>query len=253
MRIARETEFAMDAQPLTVERGNGTLVDQISGALRRAIVDGEYRVGDRLPSEAMLTKRFGVSRTVVREAIAVLRSERIVEARQGAGVFVLQPQVSAGDVLKAGDLARLSSILEILELRAPVEIEAAGLAAQRRSPVQEEAILLLHRSLENAARAGEPTTAADFALHLGIADATNNPRFRQFLEMLGQGVIPRSQLTGGGERSIVSLDQLVSEHDAIVTAIVNGEVEAARRAMQEHLLGSQRRYRSLLRNGPQHV
>ncbi len=237
----------MDSQPLTVERGNGTLVEQISGALRRAIAEGEYATGDRLPSEAMLTRRFGVSRTVVREAIAALRSERMVEARQGAGVFVLEPQVQPGNALQTGDLARLSSILEVLELRAPVEIEAAGLAAQRRSPAQEEAIVHLQRALEDAAHAGQPTVDADFALHLGIAEATNNPRFRQFLEMLGQGVIPRSQLVDGGEGYVVSVDQLMDEHNAIVTAILNGEVEEARRAMRLHLQGSQRRYRTLLR------
>src|SRR3954468_11749941 len=108
---------------LATAKGSGTLVFQLSETLRQAIAGGQYAPGARLPSEAQLTEAHGVSRTVVREAIAALRADRLVEARQGAGVFVLEPQASARPTmlsLNNIDLARVSSMIELLELRAAV-------------------------------------------------------------------------------------------------------------------------------------
>lgn len=75
-----------------ISRSAGNLVAKVSEQLRRSIQAGEITPGTKLPSEARLTESFGVSRTVIREAIAALRADRLVEARQGAGVFVLEPQ-----------------------------------------------------------------------------------------------------------------------------------------------------------------
>lgn len=229
-------------------KGAGTLVTQVGDAIRRQILGGDYAPGDRLPSEAQLTEAHGVSRTVVREAIAALRADGLVEPRQGAGVFVLEAAPAPIFSPQSVDRARLSSMIEILELRTGVEVEAAGLAALRRSPAQEETIMERHDAVRAAMEAGRPTAEADFALHLAIADATSNPRFREFLEALGQGVIPRAALKAGDEAGsyIARIDE---EHGRIVTAISNGDEEAARAAMRRHLRGSQTRYRALLRDG----
>jgi DNA-binding FadR family transcriptional regulator len=95
---------------------------------------------------------------------------------------------------------------------------------------------------------GQSTSDTDFALHLAIADATNNPRFREFLAMLGSSMIPRASLQSDvdEEEAITYLRQIHEEHSEIVNAISDGRVEAARAAMDKHLKGSQRRYRSLL-------
>lgn len=114
---------------------------KVSEELRGQIAKGRYKTGERLPSEAQLTQEFGVSRTVVREAIASLRSDGLVEPRQGAGVFVLEPAPVERRPFHNVDLARVSSLIEMLELRTAVEGDAAGLAALRRSPAQEEKII----------------------------------------------------------------------------------------------------------------
>ncbi len=117
---------------LDTGRGSRTLVSRLGETLRQAIATGQFPPGSRLPSEAQLTEAHGVSRTVVREAIASLRADRLVEARQGAGVFVLEPSSAVQPVmlsLSNIDLARVSSMIELLELRTAVEVEAAGLAA----------------------------------------------------------------------------------------------------------------------------
>ena len=239
-----------DVRPARAE-GRGTLVGAVSADLRRLVTEGEIRPGDKLPSEAALTKKYKVSRTVIREAIASLRADGLVEAKQGAGVFVLNSQPAAAFPFQAFDEARISSMIEILELRTAIEIEAAGLAAARRSPAQEEAIFERCQDIDQLITEGRPTTEADFAFHLAIADATNNPRFREFLEMMGQRVIPRTVLQGDhAERTPSSyLGQLQAEHKAIAEAISARDEQAAREAVRTHLKGSHERYRQLLRQG----
>ncbi|WP_440411389.1 FadR/GntR family transcriptional regulator [Neorhizobium petrolearium] len=243
--------MSMETKPDT-GKGSKTLVSKLGDALRQAITAGQFPPGSRLPSEAQLTEAHGVSRTVVREAIAALRADRLVEARQGAGVFVLEPPTSAkAPMLSLSniDLARVSSMIELLELRTAVEVEAAGLAALRRSPAQEEVILDRHYAVRACLEASMPTSEADFALHLAIAEATNNPRFREFLTMIGRNLIPRAALRSDDSETdqAAYIKLLDDEHNAIVAAISNGDEEGAREAMRRHLRGSQLRYRALLR------
>lgn len=229
-------------------RGTGTLVSQVADKLREAILAGEFAVGRKLPSEAQLTTAYGVSRTVIREAIAALRSDGLVEPRQGAGVFVLEPPIQEAAPFQNLDYDRVSSVIEMLELRTAVEVEAAALAALRRSPQQEETIVLCHQKIQSLADQGQNTSEADFALHTAIAEATNNPRFAEFMRMIGQSVIPRAALqTDSAPHAPDYLNQLGAEHSAIIDAISNGDSEAAAAAMRLHLRGSQARYRSILR------
>lgn len=225
-----------------------TLVVEVLDSLRAQITSGQYKPGDRLPSEARLTEEYGVSRTVVREAVAALRADGLVDPQRGAGVFVIEPQPVAAAPFSDVDTDRLSSMLELLELRAAIEVEAAGLAAQRRSPAQEEKILSALRVVNEAALGEAGSHEADFALHLAIAEATNNPRFAEVLKMLGAQMIPRQGLAAsGGVVSKDYLNLLKQEHESIVNAVLDGNEEAARDAMRRHLKGSQSRYRRLLR------
>ncbi|MEZ5809423.1 MAG: FadR/GntR family transcriptional regulator [Zhengella sp.] len=232
-------------------RKRGNLVQALAATLRRSIRDGDHPVGGKLPSEAELTAQHGVSRTVVREAIAALRSEGLVDARQGAGVFVISSQPAGGAPFQDVDTGKLSSILEILELRTAVEVEAAGLAAMRCSPAQEEAVYRRLADLDACIAAGEPTTQADFGFHIAIAEATSNPRFSEFLAMLGPDLIPRRRLQTGGHETVRAdyLAMLQAEHREIADAIAAHDAEAARHAMRAHLQGSQARYKRMLRNG----
>ena len=229
--------------------GKRTLASEISDSLRLAISRGEYRPGDRLPSEAQLTQAHDVSRTVVREAITLLRAGGLVEARQGSGVYVLPPLTDAP--AKRVNQATLSSALEILELRTPVEVEAAGLAALRRSPAQEELLFDRHAAIIALAGDGKPIRDADFNLHLAIAESTNNPQFTTFLVAFGNTAIPSSTLVTANvaEAQISYHGQLINEHEQIVLAISRGDEDAARQAMRAHLEGSQRRHRDILQQG----
>ncbi|WP_404402094.1 FadR/GntR family transcriptional regulator [Pelagibacterium halotolerans] len=239
----------MDADNQEAANG-GTLVVQVSRTLRAAILAGQFKPGDKLPSEAKLTEVHGVSRTVVREAIAALRADGLVEPRRGAGIFVLESGAAHAQPFKNIDHARISSIIELLELRGAVEMEAAALAALRRSPAQEEEVHEKHAAIQACIARDAPTSAADFEFHKAIARATNNPRFLEFVELMGQDAIPRAALQSAekGRSSPAYLTQIHDEHGQIVSAISDGNAEAAREAMREHLQGSQRRYRALLRD-----
>lgn len=251
--VMEDTPVTMQQDPKPL-RPSGNLVTYVSELLRQAIQAGNFKPGEKLPSEAKLTQAHNVSRTVVREAIAALRSEGLVEARQGAGVFVLevaQPEILPFQNL---DYERISSVIELLELRTAVEVEAAALAALRRSPQQEERIIDAHREVLRRLENGGATSDADFALHLAIADAANNPRFREFLSMIGAGVIPRAALQDGQDASSGNyIAKLHEEHSAIIDAISMSDEDAAREAMRKHLKGSQARYRAVLRRTPSNI
>ena len=135
-------------------RARRNLVAEVVARLREKIEGGEFAVGDRLPSEAQLTEAFSVSRTVVREAIATLRADGLVEPRQGAGVFVLEPAATVLRPFQIVDVDKISSIIEVLELRTALEMEAAALAAARRSPAQEEEIYQAEAEIRALAERG---------------------------------------------------------------------------------------------------
>ncbi|PRD42425.1 FadR family transcriptional regulator [Phyllobacterium phragmitis] len=225
-----------------------SLSAEVAEALRDDISGGAYRIGDKLPTEPALIARFGVSRTVIREAIVTLRADGLVQSRHGVGVFVTQPHRAVPELQLLTQVnKKISDIIEELELRASVEIEAAGLAAERCAPAQEAEIQAQLDAFETLMRAGDPTAQADFEFHVAIARATNNARFEEFLAHLGRRTIPRSKLRDmAGTDNIENRDaQLHREHMAVAEAIYARDSQAAREAMRVHLGGSLRRYRVL--------
>lgn len=226
--------------------------------LQEKIFSGELGPGDQLPTEQQLVSEFGVSRTVVREAISGLRANGLVDARQGRGVFVTDRKLRFEFSAFGGDLGELGTILELLELRLPVEIEAAGLAAMRRSPAQEARIRLAFNRLAQSIEQGESAVGADFDLHMAIVEATNNHFYVDVLKFLGQKTIPRSQLSSGPASDPQGyLDLIQGEHARIVDAISEQDADRARAEMRTHLLGSLNRYRSLMtkvhKSSPSHL
>ncbi|WP_033068749.1 FadR/GntR family transcriptional regulator [Thalassospira australica] len=227
-----------------------SLTEKVISSLRREIESGQREPGSKLPTEPVLTEQFGVSRTVVREAIAALKADGLLEPRQGAGVFVLAPQPRNTDhSIFAVDYAQVSDVLEILELRMAVEIEAAGLACTRSSVAQQAKIFEAMANMEDALEKGNPTAQADFEFHSAIADATNNRRFAEFLEHLGDKTIPRAQLRRRppeAKDQKTYMEMIMGEHRKIYDAIAARDEDTARRAMRDHLSLSQTRYQKLL-------
>ena len=228
-----------------------TLAEKVIADLRRDMEDGSLKPGMMLPTEPMLTKKFGVSRTVIREAIAALKAEGLLNPRQGAGVFVLDPSVRQDGAPFKIDNAQISDILEILELRMAVEIEAASLACARCSVGHQAKIYeALQKMIVQVEKRGL-ATKADYEFHLAIAEATSNRKYSEFLGFLGAKIIPRAQLQ---HKRLVAEDQatymtkILDEHHRIYEAIALRDAKKARQAMRNHLTRAQASYQNLLLN-----
>lgn len=235
-----------------IGRPRPRLSDRVVEALREEIASGTLAPGARLPTEGQLCERYGVSRTVVREAVTRLAADDLVTPRQGAGVFVNEPPRSSVRNLLAELGDKVSMVLNVLEVRMAVEIEAAALAAQRRSSSQEAAIFEAFTVFEATMRDGHGTGEADFLFHRAVADATNNPFYVEILDILGRRTIPRdlvSAVPGNLLQSQVYQEKLHREHEDIMNAISDGDGDSARDAMRRHLSASRRRYHALLREG----
>ena len=186
--------MAGQSQPKSTRGEKRSLVESLVADLRAEILDGKIPVGGKLPSEAALTAQHAVSRTVVREAVAALRSEGLVEPRQGSGVYVTGTRRAFPLPFENLASEKLSSLVEMMEFRIAVEAESAALAAARRSPAQDARIAETLDALDRAAEEGQATGALDLEFHLAVAQATNNPRFVDFLTALGKNAIPRSRV-----------------------------------------------------------
>lgn len=224
------------------ERRAQQIIDNLSAEIR----SGKLKNGDQLPTEPQLERAYGVSRTVVREAIADLRSAGYVVPIQGKGVFVSSDSEWAGVKLTQSEVGTIAETLEMLEFRLATEGEAAAIAAYRRTAQQEAAISAAHRKMARAIDAGESTVDADYEFHSAIATATNNRFYLEALRQFGSRSIPRGQFPTLPETGDANyLRKVQAEHEAILRAIVEQDPDAARKAMREHMLASQRRYRLL--------
>jgi GntR family transcriptional regulator, transcriptional repressor for pyruvate dehydrogenase complex len=235
----------MRIRPLVAERKlSRRLFEQLASEIR----SGRLAPGARLPTEQALTRAARVSRTVVREAVAALRAEGLVVTRQGVGAFVSAEPQRAPFRIEPERMQSLDDILAVMELRLGVEIESAGLAAERASKGQVRTILSALNSIEAAGASGRSAVDEDLAFHRAIAEATGNREFPRFLQFIGRHLIPRRTVSGlpermGGERAYLALIQ--EEHRRIYQAIESGDPRVAREAMRRHLTRSIERYRKL--------
>ncbi|HEX7926378.1 MAG TPA: FadR/GntR family transcriptional regulator [bacterium] len=225
------------------------LTHEIAERIATDILSGKLPPGARLPTEQELVAALGVSRTVVREAVAALRAEGLILTRQGVGAFVAADVQRRPFRLAAEGLGAIETVLDVMELRAAVEVEAASLAAQRREPAALRRIGKALAGIDSAIGRGEAAIAEDFEFHRAIAEATGNPQFPDFLKYLGSFIIPRqsvrvTQVVEAASRRAY-LETIQGEHRRIYDAIGANDEAAARDAMRQHLTKSQGRYRRL--------
>lgn len=216
------------------------LSDLVHAKIAGRIRSGEYPVDARLPTENELAEMLGVSRPVVREALARLRSDGVVTSRRGSGTYVqrtIEPE--------QGGVSPLTSIADMrrcLEYRISMEGEAAWHAANG-APRDRE---MLHNAMAQLTRdlaANTMEVDDDFAFHLGVAQATGNRFFASTMEGLRTSVITAMGITPSfmTVRTHERLAMLLGEHQAVYEAIVANDPDAARAAMRSHLTRAMRR------------
>jgi len=225
-----------------------SLADQLYGDLRERIRSGELQPGERLPTEKDFTEAFAVSRTTVREALARLAAEGMVQARQGVGVYVTETARYEAFQIRKDELESLEDVHRLLELRLAIETEMAALAAARRTKGD---VRDLHRKLAaiNAADTSDAAARADADLHSSIARAAHNAYFERILTFIGTRLVPPRALViqaRDEQESGAYAALLDAEHRAIVDAIEAGDEAAARMAMRCHLSESLSRHRAVV-------
>lgn len=207
------------------------LVEEVVSRLRAHILSGQLAAGDVLPSEGKLAESFRVSRTVVREAMRTLSAQGLVLISQGkrASVKPANPEaaIASLDVLfsrSTGSLAHLT------EVRRPLEIEIAGLAAERATDEQLAALEQANADLA-AASTLESAVEADVRFHRLLAEATGNPIFALMLETIAQLLKESRRRTIAASGQQLALD----EHRRILATVERRDPQAAREAMATHL------------------
>lgn len=236
--------------PHTAPRRPRSLARDLVERLSAQIHEGRLAPGDKLPTEGQVMQAYGVSRTVVREALSRLQAAGLVATRHGIGTFVVGLGDEPAFRLGPQQLETLRDVIAVLELRIGVETEAAGLAAQRRS---DENLAVMREALDEfaaAVEAGRDAVAPDVRFHGEIARATQNEHFAGLLATMGARIIPRARLEG--ERDPATpvdearrgyLRRVNAEHESIYDAVLRQDADGARAAMRTHLVNSRERRR----------
>lgn len=212
-----------------------SLSDQVARAISAEIRSSRLVDGDRLPTEALLVNQFGVSRTVIREAVSRLKSLGLVESRQGSGAFVKASTFSPLQ-FDASSTVSKRAVIQMVEVRRALEAEVAALAAQRRKPVDVKRIHRAAEALDKAVSVGGDGVDEDVALHRAIADAAQNQFLISTLDYLRQFLHGATRVTRANEaRRADFARQVQAEHQAIIEAIVVGDASKARKAAARHM------------------
>ncbi|GEC08004.1 GntR family transcriptional regulator [Streptomyces spinoverrucosus] len=211
------------------------LADQVAAVLADEIESGRLAVGDKLPTEVELVKQLGVSRTVVREAVSRLRNAGLVEPRQGRGVFVLPRRTRPLD-LEAEAADTKAKVLQIVEVRRPIEGEAAYLAATRATPDDLARMRRALDAIDAAVAVGGDGVDEDLAFHQSIAESTGNAVMVSTVRYLGEVLRGGIRVTRANEaRREDFIEAVRQEHHAIFAAVEARDAEAARAAARLHL------------------
>lgn len=224
----------MSATFRTVTHG-ARLADQLAATLEADIRAGRLTEGTKLPTEQALVQQFGVSRTVVREAVSRLRSLGLVDSRQGSGVYVTRPALEPLQ-FDPDTGASLEAVLQVVEVRRALEAEVAELAARRRTRRDLTAIRRALAAIDSAVAAGGDGVAEDLAFHRCIAQAAGNPFLISTLDYLSQFLQDAARITRAHEaRHPALVADVLEEHRSIEAAIATGDPAAARAAAARHM------------------
>lgn len=221
-------------QPTILRRQS--LADQVADAILAMILDEDLRAGDSLPSTGELAERFSVSRTVIREALADLAGRGIIERSQGRESVVSTPgHEQLQELLRFRVQRDNVDPAALMELRQSIEVQAARLAAVRRTDEQLDA---LRAAWERLAVAKSETDFhdADIAFHRALAVASGNPLMVLVLDSmvdLMRGARRRS--FRGRKKRDIGLDGVVADHEAVLAAVTGADPDAAEEAMTRHL------------------
>jgi DNA-binding FadR family transcriptional regulator len=204
--------------------------------ITQEISAGRLKPGDRLPTEQVLASNLGVSRNVVREAMARLRSDGVVKCRQGVGAFLVRAEAATTLRIDSERFKDLGEFQHVFELRAILEIRAAGLAAERRVPRAMKELRSALARMRGSEKWEQGGLDADLDFHRAVARATGNPYIVKVVSFVSEQMresIAKTRASVGTVAEVIAVT--ISEHEAIYDAIRAGSAEGARKAMSHHV------------------
>lgn len=216
---------------------NKSLVERAKEQLETLILEGSLPVGEILPPERKLGEMLGVSRTVVREAVLLLTAKGLLDVRSGSGTYVraLGPSIIHESVDLLLRASRLSPE-QIYEVRGVLEVNVAGLAAERAGA---EEIAALEQELLALNREKLPMreyAQCDFTFHVRLAESTRNPLFLALINSVSTITIrTMHQMYAAGFYKTSPVRLTIEEHSAILERIRKHDAEGARKEMAEHM------------------
>lgn len=203
--------------------------------LSNLILSGELHEEEALPPESDLCERLGVSRSVLRESMKMLAAKGLVRIRQGRGTVVTRPSAdTATEAIQNYLQLNPVSLRQILEVRTPVEVEVARLAAVRRSGDHVQSLKSTIRSIKTADTI-EQAIGADNEFHRILVEACGNPLYRilhRSMEAYFSHL--RTETARFGTRKVAT------QHARILGAVESGDGEIAAAAMSDHMVATLR-------------
>jgi GntR family transcriptional repressor for pyruvate dehydrogenase complex len=223
-----------------------TLSEQVAGQIGEMISSGQWKSGDRLPSEAELSKGLLVSRSTIREALKSLAFIGLVQMRTGQGTYVAGSAPRSIDHLLAhGVLNTEKELTDLIDARMALETELATLCVQRATDQELQHLGQLIKEMENSLQgSGKEFLDLDLQFHLSIAAYSKSQVLAQLLRtirgLLQEFIKKSAQMPG-------DRDLAYAGHLKIFEALRQRNCRKARAAMRDHLQDSLRRYRAHLR------
>jgi GntR family transcriptional repressor for pyruvate dehydrogenase complex len=230
-----------------LDRGE-RLSDRVANRLLETIVSRGLGPGDRLPSERLLAKQFGVSRTVIREAVRLLTGKGIIAARPGHGLAVTAVEASAVSQSLSLFVHGNDSIdyPKVHEVRAMLEVQVVALAARRATDGEIEQLRQVCDRMEVVLEDNEAASRNDLEFHRMLAAATHNELYEVLLDAVAAPLmeIRRETFTLPGRAGVA-----LAAHREILGCVAAGDVSAARRQMRAHLRDVERTWERMVTKG----
>ncbi|MBB6694329.1 FadR family transcriptional regulator [Cohnella xylanilytica] len=226
----------MEVTPLT-KRNH---YEEITEQLKRQILEGKLKIGDKLPSTKTMSERFGVGRSTTREALSALKAMGLIEIRQGGGCTVIRDSL-APDPAGLPELESLrmnrETLLELIEVRQSLEVSIATLAAEKRTDEDVASLAAIVREMEAAVGDDLEGERTDIAFHLALVAATRNKMmarlFDSIMTPMEQAIREVRRVELYANRSVA--ERLLAEHKAIFGAVAERDSAGAAESMKRHL------------------
>ncbi len=211
---------------------------QIHNQIREAILRGDFKPGDKLPSEKELCQMFSVSRVPVREALCALELNGLVESNQGQGVYVREVNSVTNDWISETDPQ------DIIQARIVLEPEIARCAALNITKVEKVRMRDIIEVFRQEAEAGEYSNLTDRDFHMSIARASGNHMYLVICDMVWKAMEQRmwSTILNRTVTAEENRRHHYEEHREIAEAILSGNAELAEQTMRTHMENLERQF-----------